>query len=50
VALFSLIFVSTRPQEVSLKKYDIGLIGMGVMGQNLTLNINDHGFSVVVFN
>ncbi|MCD6356038.1 MAG: decarboxylating NADP(+)-dependent phosphogluconate dehydrogenase [Anaerolineaceae bacterium] len=33
-----------------MKKYDIGLIGMGVMGQNLTLNINDHGFSVVVFN
>jgi 6-phosphogluconate dehydrogenase len=29
---------------------DIGLIGLAVMGQNLVLNINDHGYSVVVFN
>jgi len=29
---------------------DIGLIGLAVMGQNLCLNMNDHGFSVVVFN
>jgi 6-phosphogluconate dehydrogenase len=29
---------------------DIGLIGLAVMGQNLVLNMNDHGFQVVVFN
>ncbi|MBS0615747.1 MAG: decarboxylating NADP(+)-dependent phosphogluconate dehydrogenase [Verrucomicrobia bacterium] len=29
---------------------DIGLIGLAVMGQNLVLNMNDHGFNVVVFN
>ncbi len=32
------------------KKADIGLIGLAVMGQNLVLNMNDHGFSVAVFN
>lgn len=29
---------------------DIGLIGLAVMGQNLVLNLNDHGYRVVVFN
>jgi len=29
---------------------DFGLIGLAVMGQNLVLNMNDHGFTVVVFN
>ena len=29
---------------------DIGLIGLAVMGQNLVLNMNDHGFTVCVFN
>ncbi len=29
---------------------DIGLVGLAVMGQNLALNINDHGFRVAVFN
>jgi 6-phosphogluconate dehydrogenase len=29
---------------------DIGLIGLAVMGQNLVLNMNDHGFKVAVFN
>jgi len=29
---------------------DIGLIGLAVMGQNLALNMDDHGFSVAVFN
>jgi 6-phosphogluconate dehydrogenase len=32
------------------KKADIGLIGLAVMGQNLALNINDHGYTVAVFN
>eukprot|EP00871_Galdieria_phlegrea_P002248 jgi/Galph1/3023/GphlegSOOS_G1661.1 len=29
---------------------DVGLIGLAVMGQNLVLNMNDHGFKVAVFN
>jgi 6-phosphogluconate dehydrogenase len=29
---------------------DIALIGLAVMGQNLILNMNDHGFTVVAFN
>ena len=29
---------------------DIGLIGLAVMGQNLILNMNDHGFTVCAFN
>ncbi len=32
------------------KKSDMGLIGLAVMGQNLALNINDHGFSLAVYN
>ncbi len=29
---------------------DIGLIGLAVMGQNLVLNMNDHGYRVTVYN
>src|SRR6476659_1665837 len=29
---------------------DIGLIGLGAMGENLTLNMDSKGFSVAVFN
>jgi 6-phosphogluconate dehydrogenase len=29
---------------------DIALIGLAVMGQNLVLNMNDHGFTVAVYN
>lgn len=29
---------------------DIAVIGLAVMGQNLILNMNDHGFTVVAFN
>ncbi len=31
-------------------KADIALIGLAVMGQNLILNMNDNGFTVVAFN
>ena len=31
-------------------KSDIGLIGLAVMGQNLALNIADHGFQISVYN
>ncbi len=33
-----------------MEKADIGLIGLAVMGQNLALNLNDHGFNVSVYN
>ena len=29
---------------------DIGLIGLAVMGQNLVMNMDDHGYTVAVFN
>ena len=33
-----------------MSTYDIGLIGLAVMGENLVLNMESHGFSVAVFN
>lgn len=30
--------------------YEIGMIGLGVMGRNLVLNMLDHGFSVAAYN
>ncbi len=33
-----------------MNKADIGLIGLAVMGQNLVLNMNDHGYRVAVYN
>ncbi len=33
-----------------MSKADIGLIGLAVMGQNLVMNMNDHGHTVAVFN
>jgi len=33
-----------------MSKNDIGVIGMAVMGQNLVLNMNDHGYDVSVYN
>ena len=33
-----------------MSNYDIGLIGLAVMGENLVLNMESHGFSVAVFN
>lgn len=37
-------------QSASTAAADIGLIGLAVMGQNLVLNMADHGFTVAVFN
>jgi 6-phosphogluconate dehydrogenase len=31
-------------------KTDIGLVGLAVMGQNLALNIADHGYTIAVYN
>lgn len=36
--------------EGPTEQADIGLIGLAVMGQNLILNMNDHGFIVACFN
>jgi 6-phosphogluconate dehydrogenase len=36
--------------NVSSCSGDFGLIGLAVMGQNLILNMADHGFTVVAFN
>ena len=33
-----------------MSEADIGLIGLAVMGQNLVLNMNDHGYTVAVYN
>jgi 6-phosphogluconate dehydrogenase len=33
-----------------MSKADIGLIGLAVMGQNLVLNMSDHGYRVAVYN
>lgn len=33
-----------------MEQADIGLIGLAVMGQNLALNMNDHGYIVAVYN
>jgi 6-phosphogluconate dehydrogenase len=33
---------NTQPTQ----EYEIGMVGLGVMGRNLLLNMADHGFSV----
>lgn len=33
-----------------MKKSDIGLVGLAVMGENLVMNMESHGFSVSVYN
>ena len=33
-----------------MNKADIGLIGLAVMGENLVLNMESHGFTVAVYN
>jgi len=33
-----------------MEQCDLGLVGLAVMGQNLVLNMNDHGFKIAVFN
>src|SRR5262245_29267395 len=41
---------SSRGAIMERESCDIGLIGLAVMGQNLVLNMNDHGYRVAVFN
>jgi 6-phosphogluconate dehydrogenase len=33
-----------------MSQADIGLIGLAVMGENLVLNMANHGFTVAVYN
>ncbi len=33
-----------------MAKAQIGLIGLGVMGENLALNIERHGYPIAVYN
>ncbi len=35
---------------MQMTQADIGLIGLAVMGQNLVLNMDDHGYTVAVYN
>ena len=35
---------------MSTARADIGLVGLAVMGQNLVLNMDDHGYTVAVYN
>ena len=35
---------------MSTQNADIGLVGLAVMGQNLALNIADHGYTIAVYN
>ena len=39
-----------RMKNMEKASCDIGLIGLAVMGQNLVLNMANHGFSVGVYN
>jgi glutamyl-tRNA reductase len=39
-----------RSTLMSTPKSDLGLVGLAVMGQNLVLNMEDHGYRVTVFN
>src|SRR5215472_12216655 len=43
-------FAKSSGDFMSKETCDIGLIGLAVMGQNLVLNMNDHGYKVAVYN
>jgi 6-phosphogluconate dehydrogenase len=38
-----------EPETGTTNQFDFGMIGIGVMGSNLLLNMADHGFAVVGF-
>ena len=40
--------MSTTATQTQLAQF--GVIGLGVMGENLALNVEDHGFNVAVWN
>ena len=39
-----------KGEMTNMEKADIGLIGLAVMGENLVLNMESHGYTVAVFN
>ena len=39
-----------QERNMATADYDIALIGLAVMGQNLVLNMEDHGYGVAVYN
>ncbi len=42
--------MKNKKETAMEKRADIGLIGLAVMGQNLVLNMNDHGYTVAIYN
>ena len=40
----------TQASKTAASESDIGLIGLAVMGENLVLNMANHGFKVAVYN
>jgi len=42
--------IQTIKEKMNTKQSEIGLIGLGVMGKSLSLNMADQGFEVSVFN
>jgi 6-phosphogluconate dehydrogenase len=42
--------IESKSEMSMTPKADIAVIGLAVMGQNLILNMNDHGFTVAAFN
>src|SRR5262245_56909347 len=42
--------MATDSSSSASRQADVGLIGLGVMGQNLILNMADHGYWVAVYN
>ena len=46
---FKNIFI-LKKKSLYFRVADIALIGLAVMGQNLILNMNDHGFVVCAYN
>ena len=38
------------PAKTGVKTAQFGVIGLGVMGANLALNVEDHGHAVAVWN
>src|ERR1035438_3168002 len=41
---------ATGVEQIMEQTADIALIGLAVMGQNLIMNMNDHGYTVIAYN
>ncbi|MBP6016253.1 MAG: NADP-dependent phosphogluconate dehydrogenase [Candidatus Promineofilum sp.] len=41
--------VNTILEQLMDKKYDVGMMGMGVMGRSLSLNLERHGYQVISY-